>query len=88
LTYRSASDSAITGEARGSQLPDGRDLSTLGGEHHSRRGATLDEKASKYGQLDAPHVIAAWVMSPSASESSLPVALFGAETPLAWGIMR
>jgi hypothetical protein len=29
---------------------------------------TLDEKASKYGELDVPHVIAAWVMSPYAHE--------------------
>jgi hypothetical protein len=43
----------------------------------------LDEKASKYGQFDAPHVIAAWVMSPLASQFSLPVALFGAEVPIA-----
>jgi hypothetical protein len=46
---------------------------------------TLDEKASKYGQLDAPHVIAAWVMSPLASEFSLPTALFGEAVPLAPG---
>jgi hypothetical protein len=46
---------------------------------------TLDEKASKYGRLDAPHVIAAWVMSPFASEFSLSAALFGAQVPIAPG---
>jgi hypothetical protein len=45
----------------------------------------LDEKASKYGSLDAPHVIAVWVMSPIASETSLPGALFGGRVPLAAG---
>lgn len=46
---------------------------------------TLDRKASKYGELDAPHVIAAWVVSPLASAFSLPAALFGARMPLAPG---
>lgn len=49
---------------------------------------TLDEKASKYGQLDAPHVIAAWIMSPLASSVSLPTALVGARVPLESGATR
>ncbi len=48
-------------------------------------GPTLDEKASKYGDLDAPYLLAAWVMSPLASESSLAYALFGAEVPVELG---
>jgi hypothetical protein len=43
---------------------------------------TLDEKASKYGELDAPHVIAAWVMSPFAHEGGLASTLFGTRVPL------
>jgi len=43
---------------------------------------TLDEKASKYGELDAPHVIAAWVMSPYAHEHHVYSALHAAELPL------
>lgn len=42
----------------------------------------LDEKASKYGDLDAPHVIAAWVMSPYAHEHRVYSALHSAELPL------
>ena len=42
-------------------------------------GPTLDEKASKYGDLDAPYVIAAWVMSAVATEESLAQALFGVD---------
>jgi len=43
---------------------------------------TLDEKASKYGELDAPHVVAAWVMSPFAHEDALASTLFGTRVPL------
>jgi hypothetical protein len=43
---------------------------------------TLDEKTVKYGELDAPYVIAAWVMSPLATSPSLASALFGRRVPL------
>jgi hypothetical protein len=46
---------------------------------------TLDEKASKYGELDAPHVIAAWVMSPFAHERQVGSALYAADLPLGTG---
>ncbi len=46
---------------------------------------TLDEKANKYGELDAPHIVAAWVMSPFAHEDALASTLFGARVPLAPG---
>lgn len=46
---------------------------------------TLDEKASKYGELDAPHVIAAWVMSPYAHEHQVCSALHSADLPLEAG---
>jgi hypothetical protein len=46
----------------------------------------LDEKASKYGVLDAPHAIAAWVMSPYAHEHQVCSALFAADLPLKAGI--
>jgi hypothetical protein len=86
--YRPSGDSAIAGKARRSRLSDGRDLSGFAAFEESAMAAvvpTLDEKASKYGQLDAPHVIAAWVMSPLASGFSLPAALFGAQVPIALG---
>ena len=37
----------------------------------------LYEKANKYGDLDAPHVIALWIMDAMASEDTAAVALFG-----------
>ncbi len=37
----------------------------------------LHEKANKYGDLDAPHVIALWVMDAMASEDTAALALFG-----------
>ena len=45
-------------------------------------GPALDEKATKYGDLDAPYVIAAWVMSAVATEASLARALFGVALPV------
>lgn len=43
---------------------------------------TLDEKANKYGELDAPHLVAAWVMSPFAHEAAMASTLFGTRVPL------
>jgi hypothetical protein len=45
-------------------------------------GPTLEEKAGKYGDLDAPYLIAAWVMSAIVTESSLAQALFGVALPV------
>ncbi len=42
----------------------------------------LDEKASKYGDLEAPYILAVWVMSPIASESTPAEALFGLTLPI------
>lgn len=41
----------------------------------------LDEKANKYGDLDAPYEIAAWFMSPLASHDTAAEALFDIELP-------
>jgi hypothetical protein len=41
----------------------------------------LEEKGNKYGDLDAPHVIAIWVMDVMASEDTIPEALFGLPLP-------
>jgi hypothetical protein len=46
---------------------------------------TLDEKASKYGDLDAPYVIAVWTMATMASDETAPQALFGIDMPLEAG---
>jgi len=45
----------------------------------------LDEKASKYGDLEAPYLLAVWVMSPMASESTPAEALFGIALPISDG---
>ncbi len=45
----------------------------------------LDEKASKYGDLDAPYILAVWVMSAMASESTPAEALFGIALPIGDG---
>jgi hypothetical protein len=45
----------------------------------------LDEKASKYGVLQAPYILAVWVMSPMASESTPAEALFGIALPIGDG---
>jgi hypothetical protein len=45
----------------------------------------LDEKASKYGDPEAPYVLAVWVMSAMASESTPAEALFGIALPIADG---
>lgn len=45
----------------------------------------LDGKASKYGDLEAPYVLAVWVMSPMASESTPAEALFGIALPVGDG---
>jgi len=37
----------------------------------------LTEKANKYGDLDAPLVVAAWVLNTFADEETMPLALFG-----------
>jgi hypothetical protein len=42
----------------------------------------LEEKARKYGDLNAPYILAFWVMSPMASETTPAEALFGIEMPL------
>jgi hypothetical protein len=49
---------------------------------------TLDEKANKYGDLDAPYVVAVWTMSAMASEDTAAQALFGIEMPLEAGSHR
>lgn len=51
-------------------------------------GPKLDQKASKYGDLDAPYVIALWVMSVLASARTAPQALFGIAMPLEPGRHR
>jgi hypothetical protein len=45
----------------------------------------LDEKANKYGDLDAPYVVAVWIMSAMASALTTPQALFGLGMPLEEG---
>ncbi|MEK6273079.1 MAG: hypothetical protein AABM42_10600 [Actinomycetota bacterium] len=45
----------------------------------------LDEKASKYGDLKAPYILAVWVMSAMASESTPAEALFGIALPIGDG---
>jgi hypothetical protein len=45
----------------------------------------LDEKANKYGDHDAPYVIAMWAMSAFASDRTAPQALFGIAMPLETG---
>jgi hypothetical protein len=45
----------------------------------------LDEKASKYGDLEAPYILAVWVMSAMASESTPAEALFGIALPIGDG---
>jgi hypothetical protein len=46
---------------------------------------TLDEKANKYGDLDAPYVVAVWTMSAMASEDTAAQTLFGVAMPLDTG---
>jgi hypothetical protein len=48
----------------------------------------LDEKANKYGDLDAPYVIALWTMATLASDETAPEALFGIDIPLETGRHR
>lgn len=43
--------------------------------------ATLDAKANRYGDLDAPFVVAIWIGSRYTSPGALGEALFGFETP-------
>jgi hypothetical protein len=45
----------------------------------------LDEKANRYGDLDAPYVLAIWVMSIASSTLTAPQALFGMAPPLEEG---
>lgn len=44
-------------------------------------GPKLEEKANKYGDLDAPYVIASWFMSAFASEGTAAQTLFGISVP-------
>lgn len=46
---------------------------------------TLDDKANKYGDLDAPYIVAVWTMSTMASDDTAPQALFGVAMPLETG---
>ena len=46
---------------------------------------TLEDKSNRYGDLDAPYVLAVWVMSAMSSPETLPRALFGASLTVADG---
>jgi hypothetical protein len=48
----------------------------------------LDEKSNKYGDLDAPYIIAVWTMANFASDETAPQALFGIGLPLETGLHR